>query len=502
MKEKSNTQDAIDDLVQKLAGDLNATRCYTLADNPAFLAFEYSADILLRAQQTTMISDFLTDKDTHAIRELIMGSGKSKVLMPLLALLRADGKNLSVMIVPHALFQSVSADTQVTLKEAFDTSLHTFEFDRNTTFDIDTLDNILEELESIKVNKEALIITSKSVQCLLLKFIEKASEHFKDPKNPIEMTPELKLMREILGVLSTQSLPLLDEADLLLNVLHEVSFSLGQMNKPIGQECELITDLYDILYNDVSIKNLARIESDPECFSNAPIMTEAHYHAVVKQPLAEAFIARLKTKEFDDKGPQEKVHGYFSSLEGDQRDLLLSYLCRTKGKKKAAQEYYDQQPIEIREILSMAGEEIGNLLPHSLTKPCNEKYGLDEDARGILAIPFSAAKTPSHGSEFASHHITMNYTLQTYVKKGIPTSILESQLKLLRENARREIGDSAGEVVLKDTVAWKQFCRIKGNLEIPFFHLNDQQFELLHNEINRNSLSRLKMVQDLILRKS
>ena len=499
LEEKPNAQDAIDDLVQKLAGDLNATRCYTLADNPAFLAFEYFADILLRPQQTTMISDFLNDKDTQAIRELIMGSGKSKVLMPLLALLRADGKNLSAMIVPHALFQSVSADTQGTLKEAFDISLHTFEFDRNTNFDIETLYNILEEPESIKVNKEALIITSKSVQCLLLKFIEKATEHFKDPSNLNEMTPELKLMREILGVLSTQSLPLLDEADLLLNVLHEVSFSLGQMNPPINQECELITDLYDILFNDIGIKKLARIESDPECISNAPILTEALYHSVVKQPLAEAFIARLQTKEFDDKSLQEKVNRYFSELESGERDTLLTYLCRTKGKEEAAQKYYDQQPKEIREILAIAGEEIGNLLPHSLTKPCDEKYGLDEDARGILAIPFSAAKTPSHGSEFASHHITMNYTLQTYVKKGIPISILESQLKLLQENARREIRDSSGEVELKDTVAWKLFCRLKGNLEIPFFNLSDQQFDLLHNEVNRNSLNRLKMVQHIIL---
>lgn len=221
--------DAIDDQVQKLGGDLSATRCYTLAENPAFLAFEYFADILLRPQQTKMISAFLKDHNTQAIRELIMGSGKSKVLMPLLALLRADGKNLSTMIVPQALFQSVSADTQGTLKEAFDVSLHTFEFDRNTNFDIDTLYNIREELESVKVNKEALIITGKSIQCLLLKFIEKSSEHFRDPSNPTEMTPELKLMRQILGMLSEQSLPLLDEADLLLNVLHEVSFSLNPL---------------------------------------------------------------------------------------------------------------------------------------------------------------------------------------------------------------------------------------------------------------------------------
>lgn len=496
--DKNGNSDVIEDLVQKLANDLTATRCYTLADQPAFLVFEYFADIVLRPQQVNMISDFLTGGDKQAIRELIMGSGKSKVLMPLLALLRADGKNISAMIVPQDLFQSISSDTQSTLKDAFDVSLHTLEFDRSTTFDIETLSNIQEELESIKDNKEALIITSKSVQCLLLEFIEKAEEHFRDSSNPVEMTPELKLMAEILRTLS-QSLPLLDEADLLLNVLHEVSFSLGQGNKPIAQECELITDLYTILYNDPAIKKLARIESDPEGFPDAPILTESLYHTAVKKPLAEAFIERMKTKEFDDKKLQKKVNAYFGSLKSTERDLVLDYLCRFKGKEKAAQEYYDQQPEEIREILAMAGEEISSLFPHSLTRPCDEKYGLDEKAKGILAIPFSAAKTPSHGSEFASHHITMNYTLQTYVKKGIPKHILESQLKILQTSARREIRDSNGEMDLKETLAWKSFCRIKGEIDVPLFNLNEEQFDLILNEVNRNTVNRLKMVQFLIL---
>lgn len=491
--------EAIDDLVQKLANDLKASRCYVLEDNPAFLVFEYFADILLRPQQTSMISDFLSGKDPQAIRELIMGSGKSKVLMPLLGLLRADGKKLSTIIVPQALYQSVTGDTQAILRDAFGTSLYTFEFDRKTTFDIETLENILEDLNKCCKSRGALIITSKSVQCLLLKFIDKTVEHFKGPSQAKEMTPELKLMREILGLLSSESLPLLDEADLLLNVLHEVSFSLGGKNGPIGQECELIADLYNILYSDERIKKLARIESDPKSIPSAPILTESLYHSQIKRPLAEIFIERMQTKEFDDKGLQSRVNGYFKDLSPENNILVLEYLCRSKGKEKSTQEFYNQQPEEIREILSMAGEEISNLLPHSLLKPCDEKYGVDLDAGGILAIPFFAAKSPSRGSEFTSHHITMNYTLQYYAKNTIPKNVLEKQLQSLQENARAELRDSLGEKELHDTAAWKIYNEIKGNLNIPLFNLTSQQLNLLFDEINRNVETRLKITKNLIL---
>ncbi|MBS0655932.1 MAG: DUF3638 domain-containing protein, partial [Verrucomicrobia bacterium] len=273
-KLKIAKEDAISDLVQELAGDLNATRTYAVGERAAFLVFEYFADILLRADQQSMISDILKDTNASVIRELIMGSGKTKVLMPLLALLRADGKHISTIIVHQAQYQSVTSDTQKILKDALDVSLHTLEFDRNSAYSHARLQDIVEELKSIRDNKEVLIITGKSLHCFLLKFIEKACEHFKNPLNPTEMTNELKLMREILGLLSSKSLPLLDEADLLLSVLHEVSFSLGKMHGPIGQEIDLITELYDILYNDEQIKQLTRIESDLKSNPAAPVLTE------------------------------------------------------------------------------------------------------------------------------------------------------------------------------------------------------------------------------------
>lgn len=491
--------DKIHTLVQALAAEATASRCYSIDRYPAFLVFEFIEGILLKPVQVQMIADFLDNKDVQAIRELIMGSGKSKVLLPLLAYLRADGKHLSTLIVPEALHPSVSSDTQEKLREAFGIDLHTMEFHRNTEFSRENLENILAELHSIRDRKESLIITSRSIHCLMLKFIEKSIEHFTSAAKVEPTHPELRIMREILSLLSADSYPLLDEADLLLNVLHEVSFSIGQRHAPLAQDMEVIADVYRIIYTDPHIKKLARVESDPYGDAKAPLLSEDLYRTTVKPRLAEAFIEKMKKKEYHDKVLQQKVNRFFSGLNSADMGMLLDYLCRTPEKVKTSQAYYDSQPQEIREILALAGEEISNLLPHSLLKSCDEKYGVDREQGGILAIPFSSANTPSRGSEFANHHITMNYTLQNYVQKGIPREILIGQMQALQENARREIIENAQEISLQKTKAWHLFCKIKGDLNIPFFNLTEAHIKMLLDEINRNPETRLNMVQQLIL---
>ena len=51
----------------------------------------------------------------------------------------------------------------------------------------------------------------------------------------------------------------------------------------------------------------------------------------------------------------------------------------------------------------------------------------------------------------------MNYTYQTYMKKGISYEMVEKQIQLLQEKAMREIASNGGKVQLKDTIAGKAF---------------------------------------------
>ena len=82
--------------------------------DPRFLVFEIAHNLVLRQSQCLLVRKFHqmimgsaagTDSPTSIVHQMIMGSGKTTVVAPLLALLLGDGMNLVVEVVPKALLE-------------------------------------------------------------------------------------------------------------------------------------------------------------------------------------------------------------------------------------------------------------------------------------------------------------------------------------------------------------------------------------------------------------
>lgn len=492
------------DLVNQLADSCLAERYYSAKQRPAYLVFEYFAHIAMRKPQVDKLEAFLTKGDLNPVMEMIMGSGKSKVLLPLLGLMRADGKALSMLIVPQPLFESISQDTQDILQGAFSQALCALHFDRHTKFTKASLNVILDDLQNIRRHRQCLIMTSKSVQCLMLKFIEQCATHFKGANSNKDFPEELKIMRKILVILSESGYPIIDEADSVLNVLHEVSFSGGNHLAPKTHELELISEIYGIIYTDAKIKELAHIDSDPQAAAQAPPFTEQLYFKKMQKPLATALIERLKTtSSFASPSLAEKMAAFFTNITDKDHtvdlDNLMHYLCRDKDHIKEAQKFFDALDPQIQDILALAGEQLSHLLPYTLTRLCDEKYGIEEKNGGFLAIPFSAANTPNSGSQFSNAHITMNYTFQAYMKKGVTAAMVEQQIALLQQKALREIAESGSKLLAKETDAGKVFAQLKGDINIPLFNYKPFQLDNIVKRINESTEAKRKFVAHIIL---
>nr|NGX43070.1 hypothetical protein [Chlamydiota bacterium] len=486
------------DFVNQLAETMLATRMYDPLKRPAYLVFEYFANITMRPCQVEKLEKFLSGGEPNLVMEMIMGSGKSKVLLPLLGLLRANGKTLSMLIVPQPLFESISQDTQVIL-QSFSQSLCALHFDRQTKFTKERLEAIYDELKAIRENRECLIMTSKSVQCLLIKFIEECSAHIRGSDKKKEFPVELKLMQKILSLISESGYPIIDEADTVLNILHEVSFSGGNNISPKMHELELLAGIFGLLYEDPKLRALARLESDPNPNEEAPVLTEQLYTKKLQVPLANALVDRLGQMTFESKSLTEKLQQFIGKLNKKTRAHLLHYLCRDKDHIKSAQQFFDSLDEEVQDVVALAGEQISHLLPYTLTRICDEKYGLDDKSSDPLAIPFSASQTPNSGSQFSNPHITMNYTFQTYMKKGVTTQMVKSQIELLQEKAMREIVASGGKMAIKETVAGKAFAKLKGSINMPFFNYKPANIEDLVKAINESPEVKLFFVSHVIL---
>lgn len=433
--------------------------------------------MIIRKEQIEKLNNFLEGGTSNPIMEMIMGSGKSKVLLPLSGLLRADGKALSMLIVPAPLFESNSSDVHSIFK-TFSKSLCTLQFDRNSILTYRSLEEIRDTLKNVIENKDCVIMTSKSIQSLLLKFIELVDKTYN--KGELQ-SDEMLIMQEILGLISTCGNPLIDEADTVLNVLHEVSFSIGNKSSPKQLEIDLIGEIYSLLYTDPTLKAIAKLESDPEPSLVAPPLTQEIYYNSLQKPLTEALITKLRSKNWKDPSFNTELKQFFTTMNGEKYQQLFNYLTRNISTISQNQLFFTTLPPILQEIFSLIGEEVSHLLQHTLIRTSDENYGLDQD---VLAIPYAAVSTPSRGSLFSNPYITMNYTFQIHLKNKISKQIVEQQVLKLEKQATREMAEDENLQKIDKTKAWKVFCFLKGDLELPLFQLNDSQLIVLTEQLN------------------
>jgi hypothetical protein len=397
------------ELIQLLGESLLANRHFNPQEMPVYLVFEYYLNIKIRQAQIEKISKI----QPNTVTQMLMGDGKTTVLYQLEGLLRADGTNTSLLVLPEFLFASVATYSQEVHLNCFGKKLHTFHFDRNTAFTQNSLEIFLDNLNNATNNRECIITTSKSIACLILKYIELSVEEGSAQDRNEE------LMEEIFTLLEVNGYPLIDEIDTILRVLHEISFSIGKL-VPVD-ECEYITIemLYDILYTDPEIKNLAYFESDPFPKEGAPAFTEDLYDNKIKPKLVEAFIDRLQHMKFESELLEEKLQNFGHSLSENDKALLRYYLSQDEVHLAEAQAYFDSLDPDVQNIVALAGEEICHFLPYTLNMNSDENYGFNGDG-DLFATPFASADVPQVGSEFKNSHITMNTTFQMYIKKAFP----------------------------------------------------------------------------------
>lgn len=485
------------ELINQLAEELLAQRAFVPSEHPAYLVFEYYEALMMRPAQCEKLDRFLKGDDSNIVMEMIMGSGKSKVLLPLLGLLRADGKNLSMLIVPEPLFESVAKDAQSSLQRSFGQSLRTLKFDRESSFSESSLKIILSHLNNIQDQRECLIMTSKSMQCLILKFVEASCSYYSSDNAPTSSkSTELQLLREILQKLSSSGYPLIDEADSVLKVFHQVCFSTKKGPAPLPEEIELIAEIYKLLHSE-EMKKLVRLEYDTAPDHAAPTFTEQYYRENVQNALAEALIKRFSVMSFDSVLVAEKMKKFISGMSTVQQKLLKQYLCRQNIQE--AQKFYNEiADKDIQNLLALAGVQIANFLPDALSRNCDEKYGIWPGER--IAIPFAAATQPSLGSQFANPHITMNYTFQAYLKNGIPSELIENAIQKLHKTCLTQMQEGSKNLLIKETKAWQDFRQLVGeNSHMPITGYSKQELEAAIGYINSNAELKINFVCRYIL---
>jgi hypothetical protein len=149
-----------------LAQALFTENLISVVDDPGLSLFQLHENILLRPQQKETLDRLLTLKKgryDEVVEKIIMGGGKSKVILPIIAQKKSDGHRLVVIAFPSELLQTNSTDLRaISSNASVNQGSYTFEFSRESGCSASQLEIMYQALTDVRLkyvvtNKDALL---------------------------------------------------------------------------------------------------------------------------------------------------------------------------------------------------------------------------------------------------------------------------------------------------------------------------------------------------------
>ncbi len=382
---------------------------------PFLQVAEYFLNIYARPQQVESITK-LGETDKKKVLQLLMGSGKTFLLLPILALLRADGNNLSTVMVPEPLFSEVSKQLQNTLGSSFDKIVASFTVPHGDVT-VEYLKELLITLQDVRSNRGILVITPERQHALLnsLTSILKSS---KDNPSPLE-DEKLILILKVIKLLSTSENVIADEVDQLLRTNLQYIITLGEPKSFGIDQREIISSLVLFVSNN---PNKFPVAFDFATNDSAkPRVTIESYHEHVKSVLADQAIDLLKDKK-----------DFRALIDGNEALLKIFFTLPTKNEENQqiseAEAFFNSLDENRKRVLLDIRMALVDVLPKTFFSNVNEKYGLTNDQETFLARPFEGPGCPAK-TQFSNPIEQVAKTVQALIKMGIPDSAFEKAKK-------------------------------------------------------------------------
>ncbi len=445
-----NDNDAYSRCSEKCWQELNRRPPYKAHEHPELLVFEVMEEVGLHDWQVKDLIRMLEPapgENSNIIVEKVMGSGKTKVYLPIIALSKADGEHLSLIVVHSSQYASVAQAMQIKSGQNFAQVAHALNFSRESDTSLDALTRIRDECLRVIKQRHFIVATDKSLHSLSLAFSELWDSYLTLDNDAPILASRIEMMREILNLLKTKGKATLDEADLLLNCRFEVVYSMG-LPEPINPlHANIVADLYRAIDNHLKqLKPFTKLEYE----AMKPQMMEVFVEEVIAQQMPHLD----QTRVLDYLKEGQKGIEYVAKLREDEKD-----------------------------VLAIAYYEFKELLPIVLERRCGEHYGYSNDPQKILPVPYVASGVPSPTAEFSFPYALLGYTVQTLKTDGINALLLKRLVQDMQKQAMSELRvDSSRQ--LQDTQGYKAFLDLCGigtsySINIPFLRANDNDIAKL-----------------------
>lgn len=448
------------------------------------LVFSYYADMRLWDFQVKLIKELCANVKSlpkiNRIVQLIMGSGKTKVILPLLALLLSNGVKVPVVVVPDELFEGNNMDLKTFSGGFLGQEVETFYLSKQRTISDNDLQALALKILNVKLNKSYLMTTPWSVYQLIL--LKKSLREQLSRVHDLGLEMQYQNVLQVLAVLKEQGIGILDEADSILDILKEVNASVGDKQKVSEPLQEFITDFFTYLNEDPLLADFFSINNKKEA-----TFTDADYTQRIKPRLVSWVMQWMRQVPFMEGQP---------TLE-EQRELTAFFL--NDKEIKQVPQFIQRQGEAVQELLASLPFILQELFPTAVRKNPNQHYGLSKLKTSGISIPFNElTKQPKEGSEFSLVCETMLYTMLYASKQSLKLSLLEQYVKELKADAIEESDNL--DLAPHQTQAYRRYQARQLTPGKTLFSATKADLEMACIRMKSNPKLKMQIAKDYALR--
>lgn len=490
------------DQVQKqseLANFKNAIlqkREYAINEHPEYLAFEYFMGFLIRANQIQAIETLNIKREAErdpkalgALYELIMGSGKTSVLLPLVAYQGMDSKHLNIVILPESLIPSMSKDLNEQMSNIFGLNAEVIDIKRKYKFDKNKVQSIKVRLEQAMLNHKLVIFSNSTVQSLVLLFVDS----LKDEKDTVK-NEQIAIFRDIFSFLREHAIVLADEADMIFDIMKAHRFSIGSPVSFNKDAFYATIGLYGLLVGDPEIREMVSIpflNFDAESGEHRSIFTNSFYKSTLKNKLIAKIVNPSSAKLLFFHGMESSLAESFQHLSPYELEKYL------KSEDMQTNQNF-LQSIEdplLRGFVATLYTQLHLNIPLTFEKLYKIHYGLyplseckpNAFCPEFISVPYHSG-SPLIDSRFGSDLEALNYAIQSHLEERNPVRALEFKLLNLQDTLAKANGVKQREKV--QNMIWEFFPNI--SLE-RFANMKPNDVKPFVQDVSKDPLKLLKL---------
>ncbi|KAK8022740.1 hypothetical protein PG993_013507 [Apiospora rasikravindrae] len=376
-----------------------------------WLLLEIESEILIRETQVDVARAIATPKAGNSVLQMNMGQGKTSCVIPMVATMLADTKNLVRVIVPKALLQQTAQLLSTSVGSLLGRQVRHIPFSRRTSTKEDTI-KLYHSLHREIQKKSGIMLCVPEHN---LSFMLSGQQRLLDQR-----VPEASVMLRTQGWLNATSRDIMDESDHILAVKTQLIYPSGSLYSVDGHPTRWLVIESLLALVDMHLYSLEK--------------TFAHSVQVVRRPqggfplriyllrpdVGEELVRRLRNDIFQGRMSILPVE----SLDPQDKLAIREFLSGGKMRPQSIDRINKLCPdqLHIRQtVYLLRGLLCQRILISTLRKRWNVEYGLHPE-RDPIAVPYLAKGVPSEQSEYGHCDVAILLTCLSFYHGGLNES--------------------------------------------------------------------------------